>query len=71
MKTEDQDTHMLRQLFVEQTKAGNEEVMEFLPFDVETLKEKAEEFRLPGIFDSTLGDLVIKYAPIFSRFQYW
>ena len=61
MKTEEEDTYQLRQLFVDEVLNGDEELLSFLPInDTEKLQEKAEEFRSPGVYDNRLGDLVMK-----------
>ena len=62
LKNEVEDTYHLRQLFVDEVLNGDEELLSFLPKedDVETLQDKAEEFRSPGVYDRMLGDLVMK-----------
>ena len=62
LKNEVEDTYHLRQLFVDEVLNGDEELLSFLPKedDVETLQDKEEEFRSPGVYDKMLGDLVMK-----------
>ena len=62
LKSEDEDTYQLRQLFVDKLEEGDEELLAFLPLegDSRNLHEQANEFRLPGVFDKMLGDLIMK-----------
>jgi hypothetical protein len=61
LKSEDEDTYKLRQLFVEEIKKEDDEFISFLPYQAsETVQRKAEEFRSAGVFDKTIGDLTIK-----------
>ena len=57
LTTEEEDTYHLRQLFVDEVSIEDEELLSFLPKadDVETLREKAEEFRSPGLGCSKVG----------------
>ena len=61
-RTEDEDTLHLRQRFVENIAEGEEEPLAFLPLEENEgdIKEKAIEFRTPGVYDKTLGDLMMK-----------
>ena len=62
LKSEDEDTYQLRQLFVDKLEDGDEELLAFLPLegDSRNLIKQANEFRLPGVFDKMLGDLIMK-----------
>ena len=57
LTTKEEDTYHLRQLFVDEVLIGDEEPLSFLPKqdDVEILREKAEEFRSPGLGCSKVG----------------
>lgn len=62
LKSEDEDTYQLRQLFVDKLEDGDEELLAFLPLegDSRNLHKQTNEFRLPGVFDKMLGDLIMK-----------
>ena len=62
LKSEDEDTYQLRQLFVDKLEEGDEELLAFLPLEADSgdLQKQANEFRSPGVFDKMLGDLIMK-----------
>ena len=62
LKSEDEDTYKLRQLFVDKLEEGDEELLAFLPLEADggDLQKQANEFRSPGVFDKILGDLIMK-----------
>ena len=66
LKNEEEDTYHLRHFFVDEVLNGDEELLSFLPKedDDETFREKAEEFRSPGVYDKMLGDSQILQLPI-------
>lgn len=59
--SEDADTFALRQLFVEELLQREEEYSGFVISEsTTTLKEKANEFRMEGVFHREIGDLTMK-----------
>ena len=64
LKTEDEDTFQLRQLFADRISEGDGELLAFLPFENNDggIDTKVTEFRSPGVYDKTLGDLIMKTA---------
>ena len=58
--SEDEDTFTLRQLFVEEFIRGEDEYSGFVAESTTTLTERANEFRMKGVFDREIGDLVMK-----------
>lgn len=62
LKTEDEDTFQLRQLFADKIAEGDDELLAFLPFENNDgdIEAKVNEFRCPGVYDKTLGDLIMK-----------
>ena len=58
--SEDEDTFTLRQLFVEELIRGEEEYSGFLSESASTITERANEFRISGVFDREIGDLTMK-----------
>ena len=62
LKTEGEDTFQLRQLFADKIAEGDDELLAFLPFESNDgdIDEKVNEFRSPGVYDRTLGDLIMK-----------
>ena len=62
LKTEDEDTFQLRQLFADKIAEGDDELLAFLPFENNDggIEAKVNEFRSPGVYDKTLGDLIMK-----------
>ena len=58
--SEDEDTFTLRQLFVEELIRGEKEYSGFLSESASTITERANEFRIPGVFDREIGDLTMK-----------
>ena len=53
--SEDEDTFTLRQLFVEEFIRGED-----VAVSTTTFTERASEFRMKGVFDREIGDLVMK-----------
>ena len=61
LKSEDKDISTLRKLFAEEILKGDEEFLSFIPAeDRHSLQMRAAEFRQNGVFDRSLGDLVMK-----------
>ena len=61
LKSEDKDISTLRKLFAEEILKGGEEFLSFIPAeDRHSLQMRAAEFRQNGVFDRSLGDLVMK-----------
>ena len=61
LKNEDEDIKTLRNLFADEILRENDEFIAFVSVeDQESLALKAEEFRQNGVFDRSLGDLVIE-----------
>ena len=61
LKNEDEDIKTLRNLFADEILKENDEFIVFVSDeDQDSLALKAEEFRQNGVFDRSLGDLVIK-----------
>ena len=58
--SEDEDTFTVRQLFVEEFIRGEDEYSGFVAESTTTLTERANEFRMKGVFDREIGDLVMK-----------
>ena len=58
--SEDEDTFTLRQLFVEELLKGEDEYSGFLSEATSTLTERANEFKIRGVFDREIGDLTMK-----------
>ena len=59
--SEDEDIFTLRQIFVEELIRGEEEYSGFLSAEsTRTLTERANEFKIPGVFDREIGDLTMK-----------
>ena len=56
---EDEDTFTLPQLFVEELLRGEEEYSGFLS-ETSTLNDRANEFKIRGVFDREIGDLTMK-----------
>ena len=61
LKTEEEDIRTLRHLFAEEIMKENEEFLSFIPNqDRDSMNMRAEEFKQNGVFDRSLGDLVMK-----------
>lgn len=61
LKSEEQDTFLLRQMFVDRMLEPDEELREFIRNgDSDILRRNIEEFRCPGFFNNELGDFVMK-----------
>ena len=62
LKSEDEDTYQLRQLFVDKIEEGDEELLAFLLMEADSgnFHQQVNEFRSPGVFDKMLGDLIMK-----------
>ena len=62
LKSEDEDTFQLRQLFADKIAEGDEELLAFLPLEDNNgdIQVKANEFRTSGVYDKMLGDLIMK-----------
>ena len=59
--SEDEDIFTLRQIFVEELIRGEEEYSGFLSAELtRTLTERANQFKIPGVFDHEIGDLTMK-----------
>ena len=58
LKSEDEDTFQLRQLFADKIAEGDEELLAFLPLEDNDrdIQAKANEFRSSGVYDKMLGD---------------
>ena len=60
-KSEDQDTITLRNLFVDEILKCDEEILAFFPEQSkEEITTKALQFRRQGVFDTAIGDLVMR-----------
>ena len=60
LKSEEQDTFLLRQMFVDRMLEPDEELREFIRNgDSDILRRNIEEFRCPGFFNNELGDFVM------------
>lgn len=57
---EDTDTFKLRQLFVDELLKDGSSTTHFVPGSKEEITTKANEFRLKGVFDRDIGDLVMR-----------
>ena len=61
MKSEDEDTAVLRECFVEEMLKEDNELLAFLPTqDKYTITQTAHLFKRRGVFDTALGDFVMK-----------
>lgn len=61
LKSEEEDISTLRKLFVQEILKRDEEFLSFIPSeDRDSLQMRAVEFRQNGVFDRSLGDLVMK-----------
>lgn len=61
MKSEDEDTAVLRECFVEEILKEDNELLAFLPTqDRYTITQTAHLFKRRGVFDTALGDFVMK-----------
>ena len=61
MKSEDEDTAVLRECFVEEILKEDNELLAFLPTqDRYTKTQTAHLFKRRGVFDTALGDFVTK-----------
>ena len=61
LKTEEEDIKRLRHLFAEEIMKESEEFLPFIPSqDRDSINIRAEEFKQNGVFDRSLGDLVMK-----------
>ena len=58
--SEHEDTFILRQLFVKELLRGEEEYSGFLSETTSTLTNRANEFKIRGVFDRESGDLTMK-----------
>ena len=58
--SEDENTFTLRQLFVEEFIGEEDEYSGFVAESTTTFTERASEFRMEGMFDHEIGDLVMK-----------
>ena len=60
LKTEKEDIRRLRHLFAEEIMKEGEEFLSFIPSqDRDSINMRAEEFKQNGVFDRSLGDLVM------------
>ena len=67
-KSEDDDTITMRHLFVEEILKCDDELLPFFPNqDREAFAKRAQEFRRQGIFDTAIGDLVMRVCAQFLR----
>ena len=67
-KSEDEDTITMRQLFVEEIMKFDDELLAFFPNqDREAFVKRAQEFRRQGMFDTAIGDLVMRVCAQFVR----
>ena len=61
LKTEEEDIGRLRHLFAEEIMKESEEFLAFIPSqERNSINIRAEEFKQNGVFDRSLGDLVMK-----------
>ena len=61
LKTEEEDIRTLRHLFAEEIMKESKEFLSFIPNqDRDSINMPAEEFKQNGVFDRSLGDLVMK-----------
>ena len=61
LKTEEEDIGRLRHLFAEEIMKESEEFLAFIPSqERDSINIRAEEFKQNGVFDRSLGDLVMK-----------
>ena len=58
--SEDEDTFTLQEVFVEEFIRGEDEYSGFVAESTTTFTERANEFRMKGVFDREIGDLVMK-----------
>ena len=56
---EDEDTFSLRQLFVEELLRGKDKYSGVLSETTGTLTDRANEFKIRGVFDREIGDLTM------------
>ena len=61
LKTEEEDIRRLRHLFAEEILKESKEFLSFIPTqDRDSINMRAEEFKQNGVFERSLGDLVMK-----------
>ena len=62
LKSEEEDTFQLRQLFADKIAEGDEELLAFLTLEDNDgdIQAKANEFQTSGVYDKMLGDLIMK-----------
>ena len=61
LKSEEQDTLGLRQMFVDRMLEPDEELREFIRNgDLDIVRRNIEAFRCPGFFNNEVGDFVMK-----------
>ena len=61
LKTEEEDIRRLRHLFAEEILKESKEFLSFIPTqDRDSINMQAEEFKQNGVFERSLGDLVMK-----------
>ena len=61
LKTEEEDIRILRHLFAEKILKESKEFFSFIPTqDHDSINMRAEEFKQNGVFERSLGDLVMK-----------
>lgn len=67
-KSEDEDTFTLRQQFSDGILDFDPEIVDFINYDdVENLIQQAREFKEPGVFNYSLGDVVMKWCSMKLR----
>ena len=68
LKSEEQDTLVLRQMFVDRMLEPDEKLREFIRNgDSDILRRNIEAFRCPGFFNNEVGDFVMKAASSILR----
>ena len=65
LKSESEDAKTLHRLFVEETLKEDNELLAFFPTqDRTTINQTAPEFRRQGVFDTVLGDFVMRVCRV-------
>ena len=65
LKSESEDAKRLHRLFVEEILKDDNELLAFFPTHNRTMvKQMAQEFRRQGVFDTVLGDFVMRVCRV-------
>ena len=68
LKSESEDAKTLRRLFVEEILKEDNELLAFFPTQDRTMvNQTAQEFRRQGVFDTVLGDFVMRVCKARSK----